>query len=62
MVSISRYLYREQYTPVPCPAILHGSHTLHYQEYDTAAGGAEYVDMCGEPRSEVDTENIFKQH
>lgn len=48
-----RYLYREQFSPVECPAILAGSHTLSYSEYDTA--GAEYLEGCGEPRSEVNS-------
>ena len=48
-----RYLYREQFAPVDCPAILAGSHTLSYSEYDTAS--AEYLDHCGEPRSEVNS-------
>lgn len=49
----TRYLYREQFTPVDCPAILAGSHTLSYSEYDTAS--AEYLEGCGEPRSEVNS-------
>ena len=36
-----------------CPAILAGSHTLSYSEYDTAS--AEYLEGCGEPRSEVNS-------
>ena len=36
-----------------CPAILAGSHTLSYSEYDTAS--AEYLDHCGAPRSEVNS-------
>ena len=52
-VPVSRYLYREQFSPVPCPAILSGSHTLSYSEYDTAS--AEYLVGCGEPRSEVNS-------
>ena len=36
-----------------CPAILSGSHTLSYSEYDTAS--AEYLEGCGEPRSEVNS-------
>ena len=46
-------MYREQFEPERCPAILSGSHMIHYLEYDT--GTAQYIHMCGEPRSEMNS-------